>query len=1669
MANTYTAGNATLELVPSFRGFHRKVDTELRAYNPALQVTADTRAAVREISRVSDQKRTAKIQVEVARSGLAKAEAELAAAERNLSSSRDSSTDAAKRVEIAEQKLQETRSRSNAKASQVSEAELGVSRAHRASASAVQDLHNAEQRLLRARSGRSQREGDLFNASAIAHNAEQAGESVVKLGGLVASVGSAFGEAGVSGAAGIGKLAGEASGAAGPIGALISLGVGVAVIGGAGAFAAAGVIGLANAALQAAGAVALIPGGLAAGGAAAATAYIGFLGVTDALDAMGKADQSAASDASDSAKRQRAASESITNARIALSRAIDDSARNVEQADRRIEDAERQLARTRVDAARSVLQADRQVADADAAYQRAQRALQDAIADTTRAQRDLNFQVRDGAISAEEAVLDLGVAQEQLAAAREAGVQGDELKRYELAAKRAQLQVDETAASNEDLTAQQKEAERTGVKGARAVTDATEQAADAQRALTDATQNAANERVRASEQIADAVRQVGDAEDARAQTVLQNQRSIADAERALESAVASSLDATDKMSASAKAAQVALEQLSPKAQDFVRAVHDLAPAWKEVKDAIQDALFDGLDDKLDQLTRVYFPIMESRLSDIADAANNAAGELVDLLTGPEASASVDKILADTKDIVAELGKAVGPLISAFLDIAEVGTGVLKDVTADGVGAAEAFRDWIHDMKESGKLKDWMEGAVDILKKIIVFSISAGKGLVDIITSLSAGVDASGFYDDIGQMFKDFLDFVKSDEGKQFMFDLGRTIGDVATWVVKIIEFLATLAQAWHWVDTKIRDATDGADGFFEFLVRTFLAISTLGLSEAIINLFDIPWGDIGDWFDTGVGQVFGRVLLAISTFGVSELIRSLFSINWGEIGEWFNTGTGQVMIRVVTAIGTFGISEILRGLFSIDWGAVWADFERGLENLGGIIKSKLRDIPVLGKLFELIFGPGGDSQRGNNPLITQFGDAIFGHADGGYIAGPGTSRSDSIPAMLSNGEFVVNARATARNRGALELLNARGYADGGLIGSAATTGVPVGATAVTIDPAAVAALGAVASAVTDEILALHAEITALVTDVVTYWAQILTASAQAADGLAARQTLLQELYVISWAGIQTTVWAATNSQLAAFVALENGMAGVRAAMSQTADWAANEYGRIRAAAADPIRWVLANPFNLGLIAAWNQLDADFALNKHVNPVPIGFAAGGRVRGPGGGTSDSIAAMLSNGEFVVRAAVVRQVLPFLEALNSGQGEALEAAGVHPRRFATGGLVADTGSQLNAAVLRGQRFLHEQAGKPYVWGGVGPDGYDCSGLVSAVTNVLRGEGNPYRRLGTAASQPWPGFTRGLSSSFASGFNDNHTALTLAGLNGEAQTFGVPVLVGPRAAGADSAQFTGTASLPLVGGRFIPGGGPGADPASILAAAFAGVLEQVDTIDQMWPGNRAAAAAGGLVRSGVTALTGFGTSALQQLLAVTVATPGSPEVKAAVRAVARGFGWGDGAEWSSLDSLIAGESSWDPTIRNPDSSAAGLFQKMTSIHGPLEPDIAGQALWGLNYIRGVYGDPINAYGKWLSRNPHWYDEGGLATGVGFLAKNTLEPERVLSPAMTRSFDQALSAIGSGRFALAAAGGGLGDLRGIRISGPVTVNGLDGYIEGIVEDYDHATGDAIRYGKRP
>jgi hypothetical protein len=95
---------------------------------------------------------------------------------------------------------------------------------------------------------------------------------------------------------------------------------------------------------------------------------------------------------------------------------------------------------------------------------------------------------------------------------------------------------------------------------------------------------------------------------------------------------------------------------------------------------------------------------------------------------------------------------------------------------------------------------------------------------------------------------------------------------------------------------------------------------------------------------------------------------------------------------------------------------------------------------------------GGLVKRAGGGIVHAAGGMLF-TGPGGMLSGPGTGTSDSIPAMVSNGEYVVNAQATRRNRGLLEAINRGATPGSGLAALGAST--PRGGGSVATAPAPV--------------------------------------------------------------------------------------------------------------------------------------------------------------------------------------------------------------------------------------------------------------------------------------------------------------------------------------------------------------------------------------------------------------------------------------------------------------------------------------------------------------------------------------------------------------------------------------------------------------------------------------
>ncbi|WP_326592861.1 phage tail tape measure protein [Streptomyces brevispora] len=122
-----------------------------------------------------------------------------------------------------------------------------------------------------------------------------------------------------------------------------------------------------------------------------------------------------------------------------------------------------------------------------------------------------------------------------------------------------------------------------------------------------------------------------------------------------------------------------------------------------------------------------------------------------------------------------------------------------------------------------------------------------------------------------------------------------------------------------------------------------------------------------------------------------------------------------------------------------------------------------------------------------------------------------------------------------------------------------------------------------------------------------------------------------------------------------------------------------------------------------------------------------------------------------------------------------------------------------------------WARTQAGKAYQWGGNGNPSWDCSGFVSAIESVIRGQ-KPHRRWATGSfsgEQAPSGWVRGAKSPYMIGITNagvGHTAGTINGVNVESRG-GDGVVVGSRARSYMDPLFTDRYGLR----GFADGGSP------------------------------------------------------------------------------------------------------------------------------------------------------------------------------------------------------------------------------------------------------------------
>src|SRR5699024_4332597 len=373
------------------------------------------------------------------------------------------------------------------------------------------------------------------------------------------------------------------------------------------------------------------------------------------------------------------------------------------------------------------------------------------------------------------------------------------------------------------------------------------------------------------------------------------------------------------------------------------------------------------------------------------------------------------------------------------------------------------------------------------------------------------------------------------------------------------------------------------------------------------------------------------------------------------------------------------------------------------------------------------------------------------------------------------------------------------------------------------------------------------------------------------DALNNAWTWLKDRLYATWSWIDENVLGGFRRGMDAFKSFFEGVV----------DGIKRVWDSLRSGLAKPSNFMIYTVYNGGILKAWETIRKFLPGLKEASPLASipEHASGGRISGPGTGTSDDVLMWGSNGEHMLTAREVQRlgghghVYAMRKMVESGRPFSYDGSGGIvglPRRvdnragdlagaapgllipqFAKGGEIRPL---WEAQLERGHAWAQSRSGRPYVLGGSaeGGGGTDCSGFMSGIASVIQG-GNGARQWATMAfngggNSQYPsgpqGVVAGLKANTLSiGVNNGgtyggHTAGTLGAVGKygavNVEAGGAPSMVkyGPGAAGADDSYFRTHYHLPIVpDGAFVSGGGGGISPEAMQDGLKKKVSDFVD----------------------------------------------------------------------------------------------------------------------------------------------------------------------------------------------------------------------------------------------
>jgi hypothetical protein len=173
----------------------------------------------------------------------------------------------------------------------------------------------------------------------------------------------------------------------------------------------------------------------------------------------------------------------------------------------------------------------------------------------------------------------------------------------------------------------------------------------------------------------------------------------------------------------------ALDKMSPKARTFTRELVALKTSgFDPLKNTVQDALFDRLDQSVARLARAELPVLKRGLGELASEMNAAGRTAAATASTPWFRGQVGQALDGTAKTMHILRGAVSPLMRAVISLVNTGMPLVQQFSRWAVGGIKAGAAFLTSERGAAKLDSIVHNAIGTLSTLGSIAANLGSGV-----------------------------------------------------------------------------------------------------------------------------------------------------------------------------------------------------------------------------------------------------------------------------------------------------------------------------------------------------------------------------------------------------------------------------------------------------------------------------------------------------------------------------------------------------------------------------------------------------------------------------------------------------------------------------------------------------------------------------------------------------------------------------------------------------------------------------------------------------------------------------------------------------------------------------------------------------------------------------